>query len=69
MAFPACSSRRPWWAAKAARAAALAARAPDTIFVADDAEAVRALDRAGGGQGVRMHVAVDLYSAAPASAG
>ncbi len=46
---------------KAARAAALTARAPDTIFVADDAGAVRALDAAAARQGAPMHVAVDLY--------
>ena len=46
---------------KAARAAALSARAPDTIFVADDAGNVRDLDAAAGRQGVPMQVAVDLY--------
>ena len=48
-------------ALKAARAAALSARAPDTIFVADDADAVRALDAAAARQGVTMLMAVDLY--------
>ncbi len=47
--------------AKAARAAALTARAPDTMFVADDADAVRALDAAAARAGVTMLVAVDLY--------
>lgn len=46
---------------KAARAAALAARAPDTIFVADDADAVRVMDEAAGRAGVPMHMALDLY--------
>ena len=46
---------------KTARAAALSARAPDTIFVADDADAVRALDAAAGRQGEPMQMAVDLY--------
>lgn len=46
---------------KAARAAALSATAPDTIFVADDADAVRVLDAAAGRQGTPMLVAVDLY--------
>lgn len=46
---------------KAARAAALAAQAPDTTFVADDAGAVQALDRAAAAAGARMRVAVDVY--------
>ncbi len=46
---------------KAARAAALSAKAPDTIFVADDATAVRALDAAASARGVPMQMAVDLY--------
>lgn len=46
---------------KAARAAALSTAAPDTIFVADDADAVRALDAAAGREGAPMQVAVDLY--------
>ncbi len=48
-------------AAKAARAAALSAAAPDTIFVADDAGAVAALDAAAARAGAPMRVAVDLY--------
>lgn len=47
--------------AKAARAAALARGAPDTIVVADDAGQVAVLDRAAGEAGVRLNVAVDLY--------
>ena len=48
-------------AAKAARAAALAATAPDTIVVADDATVVaRARAKRQGGPAV-LHVAVDLY--------
>lgn len=47
--------------AKAARAAALARRAPDTIVVADDAGQVAELNRAAGDAGVRLRVAVDLY--------
>jgi D-serine deaminase-like pyridoxal phosphate-dependent protein len=46
---------------KAARAAALAAVAPDTIVVADDAGVVRQLDEAAGRAGVTLNVAVDLY--------
>ncbi len=46
---------------KAARAAALAAMAPDTIVVADDLGQVAVLDRAAGEAGVRLRVAVDLY--------
>ena len=46
---------------KAERAAALSARAPDTIFVADDAGAVRVLEAAAARQGAPMQVAVDLY--------
>ncbi len=46
---------------KADRAAALSAKAPDTIFVADDADAVRALDAAAAARGVPVQVAVDLY--------
>ena len=46
---------------KAARAAALSAKAPDTIFVADDAAAVHALDAAASARGVPMQMAVDLY--------
>ena len=46
---------------KAERAAALSARAPDTIFVADDADAVRVLDGAAARAGVPMQMAVDLY--------
>ncbi|MEP7117134.1 MAG: DSD1 family PLP-dependent enzyme [Acidobacteriota bacterium] len=48
-------------APKAERAAALSARAPDTIFVADDADAVRALDGAAGRAGASLLMAVDLY--------
>jgi 3-hydroxy-D-aspartate aldolase len=47
--------------AKAARAAALALRAPDITFCADDADNVRELSRAAGNAGVTMNVAVDLY--------
>ncbi|MEZ5289513.1 MAG: alanine racemase [Vicinamibacterales bacterium] len=47
--------------AKAGRAARLAARAPDTIVVADDVGQVRLLDAAAGAAGVRLRVAVDLY--------
>jgi D-serine deaminase-like pyridoxal phosphate-dependent protein len=47
--------------AKAARAAALARLAPDTIVVADDVGQVALLDRAAGDAGVRLRVAVDLY--------
>ena len=47
--------------AKAARAAALAYLAPDTIVVADDVHQVGLLDRAAGHAGVRLRVAVDLY--------
>lgn len=46
---------------KPERAAALAARAPDTIVVADDAGQVAALDRAAATAGVTLRVAVDLY--------
>ncbi len=46
---------------KPERAAALAARAPDTIVVADDAGQVAELDRAAGAAGVTLRVAVDLY--------
>jgi len=46
---------------KAARAAALSARKPDTIFVADDAGAVHALEAAAARLGTSMQVAVDLY--------
>lgn len=48
-------------AAKAARAAALARLAPDTIVVADDIAQVAVLDRAARDAGVTLHVAVDLY--------
>ena len=48
-------------AAKAARAAALAATAPDTIVVADDIAQVAVLDRAAADAGVTLRVAVDLY--------
>jgi D-serine deaminase-like pyridoxal phosphate-dependent protein len=48
-------------AAKAARAAALAQLAPDTIVVADDIAQVAVLDRAAGDAAVSMRVAVDLY--------
>ncbi len=47
--------------AKAARAALLAASAPDTIVVADDLAQVAILDRAAGRAGVTLAVAVDLY--------
>ena len=47
--------------AKAARAAALARLAPDTIVVADDADAVRVLGDAAWHAGVTLRVAVDLY--------
>jgi D-serine deaminase-like pyridoxal phosphate-dependent protein len=47
--------------AKAARAAVLAARAPDTIVVADDVGQVATLDEAAGTAAVRLQVAVDLY--------
>jgi D-serine deaminase-like pyridoxal phosphate-dependent protein len=47
--------------AKAARAARLVKLAPDTIVVADDAEAVRVLGDAAWRAGVTMRVAVDLY--------
>lgn len=47
--------------AKAARAAALAQRAPDTIVVADDLAQVAILDRAAADAGVQLNVAVDLY--------
>lgn len=47
--------------AKAARACALARRAPDTIVVADDAAQVAVLDRTARDAGVRLNVAVDLY--------
>jgi D-serine deaminase-like pyridoxal phosphate-dependent protein len=47
--------------AKAARAAALAGRAPDTIVVADDARQVEVLNTAAANAGVRLRVAVDLY--------
>lgn len=46
---------------KAARAAALAGRAPETIVVADDAGQVAVLDRAAADAGVTLRVAVDLY--------
>ena len=46
---------------KAARAAALARIAPDTIVVADDLEAVRVLGDAAWRAKVTMRVAVDLY--------
>jgi 3-hydroxy-D-aspartate aldolase len=47
--------------AKAARAAALARQAPDTIVVADDVEAVRVLGDAAWRAGVTLRVAVDVY--------
>jgi 3-hydroxy-D-aspartate aldolase len=47
--------------AKAARAAALARLAPDTIVVADDADAVRVLGDAAWRAGVTLRVAVDLF--------
>ena len=47
-------------AAKIARAAALTARAPDTVFCADDADNVRELSEAAGAAHVTMNVAVDL---------
>ena len=47
--------------AKAARAAALAHTAPDTIVVADDLAQVAVLDHAAARAGVRLRVAVDLY--------
>ncbi len=46
---------------KAARAAALAAMAPDTIVVADDLAQVAVLDRAAANAGITLSVAVDLY--------
>ena len=46
---------------KAARAAALARRAPDTIVVADDAGQVAMLNEAAGDAGAVLRVAVDLY--------
>lgn len=51
----------PVGADKAARAARLAAAAPDTIVVADDAGQVAVLDRAAAAAGIRLRVAVDLY--------
>jgi len=47
--------------AKVERAAALARRAPDITFCADDAENVRALSRAAAKAGVTLNLAVDLY--------
>lgn len=47
--------------AKAARAAALASRAPDTIVVADDVGQVALLNAAAAAAAVRLRVAVDLY--------
>lgn len=47
--------------AKAARAAALAQRAPDTIVVADDVAQVAILDRAAATADTTLRVAVDLY--------
>jgi D-serine deaminase-like pyridoxal phosphate-dependent protein len=48
---------------KIARAAALAAKAPDTIFVVDDPQNVRDLNDAAGarGRGERINLAVDLF--------
>lgn len=46
---------------KVARAASLAARAPDTIFCADNEQHVRALNEAAARASVTMNVAVDLY--------
>jgi len=47
--------------AKAARAAALARTAPDTIFVADDLAQVAVLAGAAAHAGITVRVAVDLY--------
>ena len=47
--------------AKIARAVALAQQAPDTIFVADTEQNVRALAVEAGRAGVDLNVAVDLY--------
>ena len=46
---------------KAARAAALAERAPDTTVVADDAGQVAVLNQAAADAGVALRVAVDVY--------
>lgn len=47
--------------AKIARAVALAARAPDTIFCVDDADNVHELNAAANAAGVKVEVAIDLY--------
>ncbi len=47
--------------AKIARAVALAARAPDTIFCVDDEANVRELEAAARAAGVTVNVAIDLY--------
>jgi D-serine deaminase-like pyridoxal phosphate-dependent protein len=46
---------------KIARAIALARRAPDTIFVVDDAQNVRDVDAAAGAGGVQINLAIDLF--------
>ncbi|MGH9386754.1 MAG: DSD1 family PLP-dependent enzyme [Vicinamibacterales bacterium] len=46
---------------KIARAVALAARAPDTIFCVDDEDNVRDLNDAAGARGLTFQLAVDLY--------
>jgi D-serine deaminase-like pyridoxal phosphate-dependent protein len=48
-------------AEKIARAIALASRAPDTIFSADDEQNVRNLNAAAKTDGVTLNVAIDLY--------
>jgi D-serine deaminase-like pyridoxal phosphate-dependent protein len=47
--------------AKIVRAMALAQRAPDTIFVADEAHNVRDLNEAAGSRGIKLRVAADLF--------
>lgn len=46
---------------KIARAVALAARAPDTIFCVDDEANLRELEAAARASGVTLNVAIDLY--------
>jgi D-serine deaminase-like pyridoxal phosphate-dependent protein len=48
-------------APKIARAIQLAARAPDTIFVADDPQNARDLNAAAAARGITLRIAVDLF--------